>query len=159
MTKNEKKVLLNALDTAYYQVFSYRKQNKEVESMQAQYHADKLATICKSLGLSKEVHSIIIYWFMERNEKKMSELLKEVIKYIRKQEVLSVTNPNEYIYISYFDSEYKRVRIVYDKKVYSFVCMRLKPVITASFDRMIVINSKHKRKDLTLKEQYAILKA
>lgn len=87
----------------------------------------------------------------------MNEKLKKVITYIRKQEVLKVSNPNEYIVISYFDGEYKRLKLVYNKDVYAFICMRLKPVIKSSFGRQVEISTKYKRKDLTLQEQYDIL--
>ena len=61
MTAKEKKAILNELEAAYYQAFSYRKRNAEVVSLQTAYHAEKLAALCRSIGLEKEVDITIEY--------------------------------------------------------------------------------------------------
>lgn len=62
MTQKEKKVLLDELEKALYQSFSYRKRNiAEVVIMQTSFHASSLENVCRKLGLNREVDVTIEY--------------------------------------------------------------------------------------------------
>lgn len=62
MTTKEKKLLLDELEKALYQEFSYRKrQVGEEVILRTSYYATKMINLCNSLGLKKETQITIDY--------------------------------------------------------------------------------------------------
>ena len=65
MTQKEKKIILDRLETALYQAFQYKKRKApDILIQETAFHAENLISLCRDLGLNKEIE--LTYKYVNR---------------------------------------------------------------------------------------------